>query len=246
MEKRAEDLRHLTERARENIEERILLRSFSSYQNWMKTADDLEKHVMLFLNAAEVYDEQLGWIERKDPFDAETRPTRLRMRLPSEFGGRGNPLNHANLERLMKVALNAQLTLPKLLPPGLQLEEQADQRDALTIVTPDKGQIAELSAGFGKLVEKLVERTEERRIERGLNVFGEKIEEPPPLDAPGRDMLELDNERPLADDEEWETVTITVDDDLPEGVYRNEEGEILPIGMAGGDEDGEWDSGGDD
>ena len=241
MEKRAEDLRHLTERARENIEERILLRSFSSYQNWMKTADDLEKHVMLFLNAAEVYDEQLGWIERKDPFDAETRPTRLRMRLPSEFGGRGNPLNHANLERLMKVALNAQLTLPKLLPPGLQLEEQADQRDALTIVTPDKGQIAELSAGFGKLVEKLVERTEERRIERGLNVFGEKIEEPPPLDAPGRDMLELDNERPLADDEVWETVTVTVDDDLPQGVYRNEEGEILPI--EDWDGEGGWDSG---
>jgi hypothetical protein len=163
------------------------------------------------------------------------------MRLPSEFGGRGNPLNHANLERLMKVALNVQTTLPKLLPPGLQIEEQEDKREALTIVTPDKGQIAELSAGFGKLVQALAEKTEQRRIERGLNVFGEKIEEPPPLDAPGRDMLELDNERPLADDEVWETVTITVDDDLPEGSYRNSDGEILPI------DDGEsgrgWDSG---
>jgi hypothetical protein len=117
--------------------------------------------------------------------------------------------------------------LPSVLPPGVGVED--DQREALTIITPDKAQIAELSADFGKLVEKLVERTEQRRIERGLNVFGEKIEEPPPLDAPGRDMLELDNERPLAEDEVWETVTVTVDDDLPEGVYRNEEGEILPI-----------------
>jgi hypothetical protein len=56
-------------------------------------------------------------------------------------------------------------------------------------------------------------------------------------------MLELDEE--LGPDEEWETVTITVEDGLPEGVYRNEEGEILPIGMAGGDEDGEWDTGND-
>jgi hypothetical protein len=191
-ERRIDDLRHLTEKARARIEEMILLRSMNSYRNWMRTADDLKKQVALFLNAAEVYDEELGWIERKDPFAPETRPTRLRTRLLKEYGGRGNPLNHANLERLVKVALNVQTTLPKLLPPGLQMEQQEeDQRGALTIVTPDKGQIAELSAGFGKLVQALAEKTEQRRIERGLNVFGGPIEEPPPLDAPGRDMLEL-------------------------------------------------------
>jgi len=39
----------------------------------------------------------------------------------------------------------------------------------------------------------------------------------------------------------WETVTVTVDDDLPQGVYRNEEGEILPI--EDWDGEGGWDSG---
>jgi hypothetical protein len=43
----------------------------------------------------------------------------------------------------------------------------------------------------------------------------------------------------------WETVTIEVDDDLPPGVYRNEEGEILPIGFPMDDSEGEWDSGDD-
>jgi hypothetical protein len=75
VERRAQDMKLLTQRAREHIEEMIVLRAMTSYQNWVKTADDLEKHVMLFLNAAEVYDEELGWVERKDPFDAETRPT---------------------------------------------------------------------------------------------------------------------------------------------------------------------------
>jgi hypothetical protein len=161
---------------------------------------------------------------------ADRRLRRHRLRLPDEYGGRGTPYNLTDLERLLNLALKAQTVLPNILPPGVGVE--AEEQDTLTLVVPDKAQIAEMTASFGKVVEALVDKTEKRRIERGLNSLGEKIVEPPSLDAPGRDMLELDEEEPLADDEEWETVTIMVDDDLPEGVYRNEEGEILPIGFS--------------
>jgi hypothetical protein len=87
-------------------------------------------------------------------------------------------------------------------------------------------------------------RAEERRIERGLDAFGEPLVTPA-LDAPGRDMLELDEE--LGPNEEWVYETIEVDDpgQLPPGVYLDEAGEILPIKGPHPDDEGEWDSGGD-
>ena len=227
--------------ARDAINQTYQKEQLDAYKVWLQISKDADELLFRYSHVEMVQEPDGCWVEATD--HADPRPRRFRLRYPEEYGS-GTRFSFTDLEKLVNIASKVHNVLPSVLPPGVGVE--VDQRGALTIVTPDKGQIAELSAGFGKLVQALAEKTEQRRIERGLNVFGEKIEEPPPLDAPGRDMLELDNERPLADDEEWETVTITVDDDLPEGVYRNEEGEILPIGMAGGDEDGEWDSGGDD
>jgi hypothetical protein len=64
-------------------------------------------------------------------------------------------------------------------------------------------QVAELGAKFGRLVMELREKTEQRKIEQGLDDFGEPIVKQG-LDAPGRGMLELDQEEgPVEDDDDW-------------------------------------------
>ncbi|HCG02570.1 MAG TPA: hypothetical protein DEV93_18755, partial [Chloroflexi bacterium] len=103
----------------------------------------------------------------------------------------------------------------------------------------------ELGARFGRLVTQLREVTEQRKIERGLDDFGEPLIKQD-LNAPGRDMLELDEETgPVDDDDEWEWIEVDDPGTLPKGVYMNEAGEILPINGPHPDDEGQWDSRGD-
>jgi hypothetical protein len=212
--------------ARDAINQTYQKEQLDAYKVWLQISKDANQLLFLYGHVEEVQEPDGSWVKATD--HADPRPRRFRLRYPEEYGG-GTRFTLMDFEKLVNIASKVHTVLPSVLPPGVGVED--NQRDALTMVVPDKAQIAELTASFGKVVEALVDKTEKRRVERGLNSFGEKIAEPPPLDAPGRDMLELDAEEPLGEGEEWETVTITVDDGLPEGMYRNEEGEILPIGF---------------
>jgi hypothetical protein len=198
------------------------------------------------MNAAEVLDEELGWIERPNPYETETRPTRVRPRLPNEFGRRsGNIYTQANMERTVSSLEKALAALDRMLPQKIAEPEQEADDDRLVLKVASKDQIAELGAKFGRLVMELREKTEQRKIDQGLDDFGEPIKLPA-LDAPGRDPLELDQEQgPVNDDDEWEEIEVDEPGQLPPVVNMTEGGEILPVKGPHPDDEGEWDSGGD-
>jgi hypothetical protein len=247
VERRAKDLSALADRAELQLREGLSFRKAGRYRQLEKHVQDLSQHLELYMNVCEVFDEETGkWVERPNPYETEIRPTRIRPRLPSEFGrgSRANLYTQANMERVVSSLDKAMAALDRLLPQKIAEPESEEDDDRLVLKIVSKDQIAELGAKFGALVEQLREKTEERRIERGLDAFGEPLINQDP-DAPGRDMLELDEE--LGPNEEWVYETIEVDDpgQLPPGVYMNEAGEILPINGPHPDDEGEWDSDGD-
>jgi len=150
------------------------------------------------------------------------------------------------MERTVSSLEKALASLDRMLPQKIAEPEPEEKDDRLVLTIASKDQIAELGARFGRLVEELRETTKRRQIERGLDDFGEPLVNQD-LDAPGRDMLELDEEQgPIDDDDdEWEEIEVDDPGTLPHGVYMNEAGEILPINMPGPDDEREWDSGGD-
>jgi len=191
------------------------------------------------MHVAEVEEPDGSLVEVTDR--ADPRPRHFRLRTPEEYGTRGGKHSLADLERVVKTVSSARASLADMLPPGVgEPEPEADdERLVLRVVSQD--QVAELGARFGRLVTRLREVTEQRKIERGLDDFGEPLVKQD-LDAPGRDMLELDEEEgPVDDDDEWEEIEVDDPGTLPKGMRMNEAGEILPINMP--PEDGEWDSG---
>jgi hypothetical protein len=192
------------------------------------------------MHVAEVEEPDGSLVEATDR--ADPRPRRFRLRTPEEYGTRGAKHNLADLERLVKMASSSRASVADMLPPGVGESNESGQDGPLVLTVLAKDQVAELGAKFGALVEELREKTEQRRIERGLDAFGEPIINQDP-NGPGRDMLELDEE--LGPNEEWVYETIEVDDpgQLPKGVYMNEAGEILPINGPHPDDEGEWDGG---
>jgi hypothetical protein len=242
VERRSEDLNALADRGEAQLREGLSLRKVGRYRQLEKVVEDLSRHLDLYMNVPEVFDGE-QWVERPKPYETEVRPTRVRPRLPSEFGRRsGNLYTQANMERTVSSLEKALASLDRMLPQRIPEPEKDQDDERLVLRVASRDQIAELGAKFGRLVTELRETTERRKIEQGLDDFGEPIKKPD-LDAPGRDMLELDEEQgPVGDDDdEWEEIEVDDPGTLPRGMHMNEAGEILPINMP--PEDGEWDSG---
>jgi len=243
VERRSNDLNELADRGEAQLREGLALRKVGRYRQLEKHVEDLSRHLDLYMNACEVFDGE-HWVDRPNPYEAETRPTRVRPRLPFEFGRRtGNVYTQANMERTVSSLDKALAALDRIVPQKIAEPEKEQDDERLVLRVMAKDQVAELGAKFGRLVTQLREVTEQRKIERGLDDFGEPLVKQD-LEAPGRDMLEIDQEEgPVDDDDEWEEIEVDDPGRLPPGVYMNEAGEILPINMLGPDDEREWDSG---
>jgi hypothetical protein len=225
--------------ARDEINRTYLSHQIKRYEDRLRISNGLDRLLLLYSHVEEAQDPDGSFAEVTDHSDP--RPRRYRLRTPEEYGGRGATYNLADLERLVKMASSARASLADVLPPGVGEPEPEEGDDRLVLTIASRDQIAELGARFGRLVTELRETTKRRQIERGLDDFGEPIKKPD-LDAPGRDMLELDEEQgPIDDDDGWEWIEVDDPGTLPKGMRMNEAGEILPVNMP--PEDGEWESG---
>jgi hypothetical protein len=154
VEKRKEDLKEVTERAEISIREGLSLRKAIRYQAIQKILDDLLYQVTLYLNVFEVWDGE-QWIEREDLFSVETRLTRDRLRLPSEFGrASGNVYTYTGLQRLVSSVAKAQATLQRLQPPTVVEREPEKGKTIVMKVTPHE-KIAEMRASTEAFIERL-------------------------------------------------------------------------------------------
>jgi len=184
----------------------------------LRTSNGLDRLLFLYSHVEEAQEPDGSFVEVTDRSDP--RPRQYRLRSPEEYGGRGATYNLADLERVVKMASSARASLADVLPPGVgEPEPEADdERLVLRVVSQD--QVAELGARFGRLVTRLREVTEQRKIERGLDDFGEPLVKQD-LDAPGRDMLELDEEEgPVGDDDDddgWKTIEVDDPGTTPRG-----------------------------
>ena len=240
-ERKREALQERARAARDEINRTYLSHQIKRYEGMLRTSNGLDRLLFLYSHVEEAQEPDGSFVEVTDRSDP--RPRQYRLRSPEEYGGRGATYNFADLERLAKVASTVRASLNDMLPRGVGQSNDDGQDERLVLKVVSRDQVAELGARFGRLVTQLKEVTEQRKIERGLDDFGEPIVKQD-LDAPGRDMLELDEEQgPIDDDDEWEEIEVDDPGTLPPGVYMNEAGEILPINGPHPDDEGEWDGG---
>jgi hypothetical protein len=57
VEKRKEDMAQLAQRVKEGLIEQTAMRSLNSYKDMLKVSEDLNQHLLLFVNVAEVHDD---------------------------------------------------------------------------------------------------------------------------------------------------------------------------------------------
>ena len=241
-ERKREALQERARAARDEINRTYLSHQIKRYEDRLRISNGLDRLLFLYCHVEEAQEPDGSFakvIDHSDP-----RPRRYRLRAPEEYGGRGATYNLADLERVVKMASSARASLADVLPPGVGEPEPKADDERLVLRVLAKDQVAELGARFGRLVEELRNTTKQRQIERGLDDFGEPIVKQDP-DAPGRDMLELDEEEgPVDDDDdEWEWIEVDDPGTLPKGVYMTEDHEILPVKGPHPDDEGEWDSG---
>jgi hypothetical protein len=154
VEKRGEDLKELAERAEISIREGLSLRKAIRYQEFQKHLDALSHQLNSYLNVFEEFDGE-QWVEREDTFSVETRLTRTRLRLPSEFGrASGNVYTYTGLQRIVSSIEKAQATLQRLRPQTLAEREPDEGKTRLVMkVMPDE-RIAEMRAALDESIEK--------------------------------------------------------------------------------------------